>query len=107
MLVQMCPLLPTRHRHPVTYRVLIYWEFRRAVALLWCCAALDIASHPIATCCFDILFAIANPVFLQHHARMWVCFGSFVGVGMRNNGFLSPGNCYLLPCFARGVLGDR
>lgn len=63
MLVQMCPLLPTRHRHPVTYRVLIYWEFRRAVALLQCCTALDTVSHPIATCFFNIFFAIANLVF--------------------------------------------
>lgn len=49
---------------------------------------------------FDILFAIANLVFPQHRTRMWVCFGSFAGVGLRNNGFLWPDNCYLLPCFA-------
>lgn len=47
LLVQTCPLLSSRHRHPVVYRVLIYCEAGRAVALLLCWA-LGSVSHPIA-----------------------------------------------------------
>lgn len=46
-LVQTCPLLSSRHRCPVVYRILIYCEAGRAVALLLCWA-LGTVFHPIA-----------------------------------------------------------
>lgn len=92
------PSATSRHRQPGIYRALIYWEVRRAVPLLTCTIRHGFPPHGHRS--FDTLFAVANRVFLQHHTRMWMCFGSFEGEGMRSKGLVWPDNCYLLPCFA-------
>lgn len=94
------PSATSRHRQPGTSRPLIYWELRRAVPLFPCTIRHRFPPHGHWS--FDTSFTVANGVILQYHARMWVCFGSFEGQGIRNNGLVWPGNSYFLPCFAGG-----
>lgn len=88
----------SRHRQLGRYRTLIYWGVRRAVPLFPCTIWHRFPPHGTGVLTPHLLYLIKSSCSV----RLWVCFGSFEGEGMRNNGLVWPGNCYLLPCFAEG-----